>query len=115
MTNERAHEDFDAVKARVRAGATPDPSYDAVAEVRAARQAEADADEHKYDDKTRLLATIQRLTAENEYLWKRDRKLSALECMGVDNWGGYDDAMDLRAEWDAEDAEKSAKESGGDD
>ncbi|MCE5221884.1 MAG: hypothetical protein LLF98_11655 [Clostridium sp.] len=32
---------------------------------------------------------------EYESLLESDRKLDALECAGVDNWGGYGDAMDI--------------------
>ena len=32
---------------------------------------------------------------EFESLIRAEQKLNALECMGVDNWVGYDDAMDF--------------------
>ena len=32
---------------------------------------------------------------ELESLIGAEQKLNALECMGVDNWVGYDDAMDF--------------------
>jgi hypothetical protein len=37
---------------------------------------------------------IERLTDENKKLKDRERKLNALESTGVDNWEGYDMAMD---------------------
>ena len=39
-------------------------------------------------------------------LMKNDLKLSALDAAGVDNWNGYDDAMDIFREWLDEDANK---------
>ncbi len=44
-----------------------------------------------WDDDERVLIT------RNEYreLLRSDAKLTALEMLGVDNWQGYDDAMDL--------------------
>lgn len=41
---------------------------------------------------------------EYDDLLERDRWLSALEGAGVDNWDGWDEAKDMLAEWDAEDA-----------
>lgn len=32
---------------------------------------------------------------ELESLIRAEQKLNSLECMGVDNWVGYDDAMDF--------------------
>lgn len=32
---------------------------------------------------------------EYEQLLDKKRKLDALECCGVDNWGGWDDAMEI--------------------
>lgn len=32
---------------------------------------------------------------EYEQLLDDSRKLSCLECCGVDNWGGWDDAMEM--------------------
>jgi hypothetical protein len=32
-------------------------------------------------------------------LMENDLKLSALDAAGVDNWVGYDDAMDIFREW----------------
>lgn len=32
-------------------------------------------------------------------LMENDLKLSALDAAGVDNWVGYDDAMDIFQEW----------------
>jgi len=37
-----------------------------------------------------------------EELLKAEQKLCALEGAGVDNWDGYDVAMDMIAEWDGE-------------
>jgi hypothetical protein len=39
-------------------------------------------------------------------LMRNDLKLSALDAAGVDNWNGYDDAMDIFREWLDEDANK---------
>ncbi len=33
-----------------------------------------------------------------EQLLENSRKLECLECCGVDNWGGYDDAMNMLGE-----------------
>jgi len=30
-----------------------------------------------------------------EQLLDKERKLECLECCGVDNWGGWDDAMEM--------------------
>ena len=38
---------------------------------------------------------IELTKEEYDILQKRDLKLSALESCGVDNWNGYDDAMDM--------------------
>ncbi len=38
-----------------------------------------------------------------EDLLKSERKLNALECAGVDNWGGYSDAMEWLKEDDFDD------------
>ena len=42
---------------------------------------------------------------EYENLLERDNMLSALEGAGVDNWCGYDDAMDFVDQWKKEDEE----------
>jgi uncharacterized protein involved in exopolysaccharide biosynthesis len=39
----------------------------------------------------RKMVTIQRATYED--LLRRSRELAALDAFGVDNWGGYSDAM----------------------
>lgn len=38
--------------------------------------------------------------SEYQELLRSSRELKALEAMGVDNWGGYDDAMNTLAEED---------------
>ena len=38
--------------------------------------------------------TITILMSEFQYLHKQEDKLLALEAAGVDNWDGYDDAME---------------------
>lgn len=43
-------------------------------------------------------ATEEELKRRLEYLERRDRKLTALEAAGVDNWQGWDDAMDILRE-----------------
>jgi len=42
---------------------------------------------------------------EEEYdaLLDRDQKLCALEAAGVDNWEGYEEAMNILEEWNSED------------
>ena len=37
--------------------------------------------------------TVTITQKEYDALLKADRELNALECYGVDNWGGYGDAM----------------------
>jgi hypothetical protein len=37
-----------------------------------------------------------------ERLLESEDKLAALEAAGVDNWQGYDDAMDILREWKLE-------------
>lgn len=46
---------------------------------------------------------INRLRAQVACLEDDARKLRALECAGVDNWSGYDYAMELLAEYERED------------
>ena len=36
---------------------------------------------------------------EYDKLTEESQKLSALECAGVDNWCGYDEAMEMVREW----------------
>ena len=36
-------------------------------------------------------------------LLDRDQKLCALEAAGVDNWEGYEEAMNILEEWNSED------------
>jgi hypothetical protein len=45
--------------------------------------------------------------SEQEYkkLIDRDLWLSALESAGVDNWEGFEEAMNIRDQWDKEDKE----------
>ena len=38
-----------------------------------------------------------------EALLDRDQKLCALEAAGVDNWAGYEEAMNILKEWNGED------------
>ena len=38
-----------------------------------------------------------------EVLLDRDQKLCALEVMEVDNWEGYEEAMNILGEWNSED------------
>jgi len=38
-----------------------------------------------------------------EALLDRDQKLCALEAAGVDNWEGYEEAMNILEEWNSED------------
>ena len=40
---------------------------------------------------------------EYSQLLDRDQKLCALEAAGVDNWAGYDEAMNILEEWNSED------------
>jgi hypothetical protein len=40
-------------------------------------------------------------------LLERDNWLSALEAAGVDNWDGYEVAMEIAAEWDNEHTEEN--------
>jgi len=40
--------------------------------------------------------------SEYDSLLEYSRWLSALECSGVDNWSGYDEAKEMLAEWDEE-------------
>ena len=40
---------------------------------------------------------------EYNQLLNRDQKLCALEAAGVDNWEGYDEAMNILEEWNSED------------
>ena len=40
---------------------------------------------------------------EYSQLLDRDQKLAALECAGVDNWEGYDEALSILEEWNSED------------
>ena len=49
-----------------------------------------------------LEAEIAQLRAKVARLQDRDLKLSALEAAGVDNWNGWDDAMDYYWEWKEE-------------
>ena len=64
-----------------------------------------------YRDKhiAELDAEIAQLRAKVARLQDRDLKLSALEAAGVDNWNGWDDAMDYYWEW-KEEGEKLTKE-----
>lgn len=39
------------------------------------------------------------LEEENTKLQDRNQLLCALECAGVDNWGGWSDAQDMIDEW----------------
>jgi len=41
-------------------------------------------------DKEKMVTITQK---EYDRLVESDNKLEALECFGVDNWGGYSDAM----------------------
>ena len=38
-----------------------------------------------------------------EALLDRDQELCALEAAGVDNWEGYEEAMNILKEWNSED------------
>ena len=40
---------------------------------------------------------------EYSQLLDRDQKLCALEAAGVDNWEGYEEAMNILKEWNGED------------
>ena len=40
---------------------------------------------------------------EHNQLLNRDQKLCALEAAGVDNWEGYEEAMNILKEWNGED------------
>lgn len=44
------------------------------------------------------IKTIEKLEAENKKLRERDRWLDALEAAGVDNWEGYDKALEILRE-----------------
>jgi hypothetical protein len=44
----------------------------------------------------------KKLTDENNQLWDRDQFLCALEAHGVDNWGGWGDAMETVDQWNSE-------------
>ncbi len=44
--------------------------------------------------------TVMIAAKELDYLYLRDKKLAALETMGVDNWEWYDDAMALLVDED---------------
>lgn len=59
-------------------------------------------DQKVYDD---LFKKFTILEAENKRLKKDSDKLAALEAAGVDNWCGYDDAMDILHEWESEENE----------
>jgi hypothetical protein len=43
--------------------------------------------------------TVSISRSKYEELIRRSNKLEALEQAGVDNWDGYEDAMDLLEEW----------------
>lgn len=58
-----------------------------------------------------VIAEIEKLTERNEYLEERDSLLCALESAGVDNWSGYDQALELLDEWNDEEDDE---EEGGD-
>lgn len=47
--------------------------------------------------------TVTLLKSEYDYLMERDEKLTALEGGGVDNWNGYDFAMEALREDEDED------------
>lgn len=49
-----------------------------------------------------LMDKIDKLEAEIKKNEKRLLKLEALEQIGVDNWNGYGEAMELYREWVAE-------------
>ena len=40
---------------------------------------------------------------EYSQLLDRDQELAALEAAGVDNWEGYEEAMNILKEWNGED------------
>lgn len=48
--------------------------------------------------------TVVITQAELDRLQERDDWLNALEAAGVDNWQGWDEAKDIQAEWDEENA-----------
>lgn len=43
--------------------------------------------------------TVTISKSEYDTLLDRDRWLCALECAGVDNWQGWDEAIEIRNEW----------------
>ena len=45
-----------------------------------------------------------------EVLLDRDQKLCALEAAGVDNWEGYDEAMNILEEWNTDPCDEADKE-----
>jgi hypothetical protein len=47
--------------------------------------------------------TVTISAKELEQLREDSQKLSALDCAGVDNWEGYDHAMEILREWNGED------------
>lgn len=62
-----------------------------------------DADEDEMVNRVNAYwAYIQELETELDQALKDQQFLSALECAGVDNWDGYDEAKRLVREWDNE-------------
>ena len=46
--------------------------------------------------------TVTITVKEYESLLKNEEWLAALECAGVDNWEGYDEALHIMKEWENE-------------
>jgi hypothetical protein len=53
---------------------------------------------HYIDEAKEAREKCEKLGAENGRLWEDSNKLRALEAAGVDNWEGYDVAMDMMSE-----------------
>lgn len=47
---------------------------------------------------------------EYNQLLNRDQELCALEAAGVDNWEGYDEAMNILKEWNTDPCDEADKE-----
>jgi uncharacterized coiled-coil DUF342 family protein len=58
----------------------------------------AERDELRKSAHEQYLAALK-LQAERDKLRERVGKLDALEAVGVDNWSGYESAMETLAEW----------------
>lgn len=52
-----------------------------------------------------MLESVTISSAEYLELNEAAQKLSALEAAGVDNWEGYDTAMEILAEWEDDNSE----------